>query len=253
VQVLVFDVDGSVARRSRQLVRVGNQLRLRLISEVLVLVEEGVPRARFRDEERDLEVVWMRRCSGQRTARRDLDGRLVSPSTMTSLIPLFFVLFFLARSFSSRSLGRTRGRMLSMTRGRTGSLGLSSHEWARAGLSRYMRHSSTEYFVILKYRRIGAIAPSCARLSRLPVSPYHITRRPCEREGGRCSVGKATGTGTVPWNAPYWPVSIVGRGASPKKKSRGRRGAPVLHCDGRQRHARARPPQNDGLSMRYEP
>lgn len=59
-----------------------------------------------------------------------------APSTTVSLMPRFLVLFLRLRSRSSRSLGRTKGRTASMTRGRTGSRWLSSQECARAGLSR---------------------------------------------------------------------------------------------------------------------
>lgn len=58
------------------------------------------------------------------------------PSTTTSLMPFFLVLRFLLRSFSSRSLGRTSGRTLSMTLGSTGFRGFSSQGCASAGLSR---------------------------------------------------------------------------------------------------------------------
>lgn len=81
-----------------------------------------------------------------------------SPSTTTSLIPFFLVLRFRLRSRSSRNLGKTSGRTLSMTLGSTGLLGLSSQVWTSAGLSRYMRHSRTEYLVMRRYRRMGAMA-----------------------------------------------------------------------------------------------
>lgn len=70
-----------------------------------------------------------------------------------------FLLFFFmrSRSCSSRSFGKTSGRTLSITLGRIGSRGFRSHDCVSAGLSRYMRHSRTEYLVILKYRRMGGM------------------------------------------------------------------------------------------------
>lgn len=51
--------------------------------------------------------------------------------------------------------------MASMTCGRMGFRGFRSHDCASAGLSKYILHSRTEYFVILRYRRMGAILFQC--------------------------------------------------------------------------------------------
>jgi hypothetical protein len=52
------------------------------------------------------------------------------PVVTVSLMAFFLELFFFvrSRSFSSRSFGNTNGLTLSITLGKTGSLGLSSHE-----------------------------------------------------------------------------------------------------------------------------
>jgi hypothetical protein len=49
------------------------------------------------------------------------------------------------------------GRIASIMRGKTGSALRRSHVSDKAGLSRYIRHSRTEYFVMRRYRLIGAM------------------------------------------------------------------------------------------------
>lgn len=107
-----------------------------------MLDDKRVSRRGLGEEDGDFEVIWSSggtiSLAQLKLARVSVEkkSKAHSPSTTTSLMAFFLVLFFLARSRSSRSLGSTSGRTLSMTRGSAGSRGFSSHDWANAGLSR---------------------------------------------------------------------------------------------------------------------